>query len=65
MNLNERFIDGLAELLTTVGTPVEWLDSNKIDLKQIFVKLEESGKMNEEVYDDVASCFTKKPAHVE
>lgn len=60
MNVNDRFIDGLAELLTTAGTPVEWLDLNKIDLKQIFVKLKESGKISEEVYNDVASSFTKK-----
>lgn len=65
MNLNERFIDGVTELLATTGTPVDWLDTNKIDLKQIFVKLKESGKMNEEVYNDVARCFAKKPAHIE
>ncbi|MDN3365417.1 hypothetical protein QU577_27010 [Priestia megaterium] len=65
MNLDERFIDGVTELLTTTGTPVDWLDTDKIDLKQIFVKLKESGKMNEEVYNDVASSFKKKPAHVE
>lgn len=60
MNVNDRFIDGLTELLTTVGTPVEWLDSDKIDLKQIFVKLKESGKISEELYNTVACSFTKK-----
>jgi len=65
MNLNERFIDGVTELLITTGIPAEWLDTNKIDLKQIFVKLRESGKMSEEIYNDVASCFAKKPAHIE
>ncbi|WP_394557391.1 hypothetical protein [Priestia aryabhattai] len=60
MNVNEKFIDGLAELLTTAGTPVEWLDLNKIDLKQIFVKLKESGKISEELYNHVACSFTKK-----
>lgn len=60
MSTHERFIDGLAELLTATGTPIEWLDSEKVDLKNLFIRLKESGKISEELYNDVACSFTKK-----
>jgi len=65
MSTNERFIDGLAELLTATGTPIEWLDSERVDLKNLFIRLKESGRISGKVYDHLVSSFTEKPAHYE
>lgn len=56
----QRFIEGLSELLTVIDAPLEWLNLDKVDLKDLFIKLKESGKINDETYDQLTYSFTKK-----
>ncbi|MFQ6391320.1 hypothetical protein ACLNAR_26410 [Priestia aryabhattai] len=60
METSQRFIEGLSELLTVTNAPLEWLNSDKVDLKDLFIKMKESGKINAEIYNQLTYSFTKK-----
>jgi hypothetical protein len=65
METHQRFVNGLSDLLTGANVPLEVFNGSTIDLKSVFIRLKESGEMSEEVYNAVAMCFKKKPAHIE
>jgi len=62
-HLQNETISQLNKFLLSIGTPLEELtDSKELDLGILFLRLKESGRINESVYQQLNNALkTKKP----
>jgi hypothetical protein len=62
-HLQNETISQLNKFLLSIGTPLEELtDSKELDLGILFLRLKESGRINESVYQHLNNALkTKKP----
>lgn len=62
-HLQNETISQLNKFLLSIGTPLEELtDSKELDLGTLFLRLKESGRINESVYQYLNNALkTKKP----
>lgn len=62
-HLQNETISQLNKFLLSIGTPLEELtDSKELDLGTLFLRLKESGRINESVHQSLNNALkTKKP----